>query len=109
MWKRSWALSESGSALPLSSAAPSSQTFLTLPTSVGSYVRVIGNLRSFMDTRSVLAFRVLPIERFDEVTYHFLDAMHVHLAVTKGDLVRRRRHDPATLPFSLPILLPLLS
>ena len=51
-------------------------------------MRVIGNLRSFMDTRSVLAFRVMPIEMYDEVTYHFLDVIHVHLAVTKGELVR---------------------
>lgn len=56
--------------------------------SVGSYVRVIGNLRSFMDSRSILAFRVIPIElgNFDQLTYHFLEVIHVHLSVTKGDL-----------------------
>jgi len=63
---------------------------------VGSYVRVIGNLRSFLDTRSVLAFRVLPIKQFDELTYHFLDAIHVHLAVTRGDL----ESDKPSLPAS---------
>lgn len=60
------------------------QTQLT----VGTYVRVIGNLRSFMDIRSILAFRVLPLEpgKLDELTYHLLDAIHVHLSVTRGDL-----------------------
>jgi hypothetical protein len=45
-------------------------------------------MRSFIDARSVLAFRVMPITDYNEVTYHFLDVIHVHLAVLKGELVR---------------------
>jgi hypothetical protein len=62
--------------------------------SVGSYVRVIGNMRSFIDARSVLAFRVMPITDYNEVTYHFLDVIHVHLAVLKGELVRHSDAPP---------------
>ena len=34
-----------------------------------------------MNARSVLAFRVIPIENFDELTFHFLDVINVHLSI----------------------------
>jgi replication factor A2 len=52
----------------------------------GDYVRVIGNLRSFNNNRNVVAFRVQPVANFNEITYHLLDVIHVHLYNTKGPL-----------------------
>jgi len=50
----------------------------------GSYVRVFGNLRSFQHKRSVVGFKVIPITDFNELTYHFLEVIHVHLYHTRG-------------------------
>lgn len=52
----------------------------------GIYVRVVGNLRTFQGKVSLSAFAVTPIEDFNEVTHHFLDAIYVHCYNTKGPL-----------------------
>ncbi|TYZ57839.1 hypothetical protein PybrP1_002699, partial [[Pythium] brassicae (nom. inval.)] len=52
----------------------------------GIYVRVVGNLRTFQEKVSLSAFAVTPIEDFNEVTHHFLDAIYVHCYNTKGPL-----------------------
>jgi len=52
----------------------------------GNYVRVIGNLRSFMNKKSIIAFRLLPITDFNEITYHFIEVIYVHLYNLKGPL-----------------------
>jgi|TARA_B110000208_G_C11661100_1_gene391669 replication factor A2 len=48
----------------------------------GSYVKVIGQLRSFRDSRNIVAFEVRPIANMNEVTHHFLSAIHTHLQKT---------------------------
>jgi replication factor A2 len=48
------------------------------------YVRVVGNLRSFMNKRSVVAFRIQTINDFDEITFHFLEVLYVHLSFTRS-------------------------
>lgn len=50
----------------------------------GTYVKVIGTLRSFNEKRSVKANRVIPIEKFDEVTHHLLSAMHHKLSLNQA-------------------------
>jgi len=50
----------------------------------GLYVRVNGSLRSFQQRRSVVAFRLLPVTDFNELTYHLLEVTYVHLYFTKG-------------------------
>uniref|UniRef100_K3W659 Replication protein A C-terminal domain-containing protein n=1 Tax=Globisporangium ultimum (strain ATCC 200006 / CBS 805.95 / DAOM BR144) TaxID=431595 RepID=K3W659_GLOUD len=52
----------------------------------GIYVRVVGNLRTFQEKVSLSAFSVTPIEDFNEITHHFLDAIYVHCYNTKGPL-----------------------
>lgn len=52
----------------------------------GVYVRVYGHLRAFNNQRSVVAFSIQPITNFNEVTYHFLEVIYVHLYHTKGPL-----------------------
>jgi len=52
----------------------------------GIYIRAIGHLRAFNNKKSIVAFRIIPIKNFDEVTYHFLETIYVHLTNTKGEL-----------------------
>lgn len=54
------------------------------PVAEGSYVRVYGNLRSFQGKTNVVAFSVRPVTDFNEVTYHSLEAIFVHLGRVKA-------------------------
>ncbi|KAG0578151.1 hypothetical protein M758_4G001600 [Ceratodon purpureus] len=48
------------------------------------YVRVHGHLRTFQNKLNVVAFSVRPITDFNEVTFHFLEVIYVHLSHTRG-------------------------
>jgi replication factor A2 len=45
----------------------------------GAYVHVIGNLRSFNETKHVVAFNIRRVDDFNQVTHHFLEAVYCHL------------------------------
>jgi replication factor A2 len=45
-----------------------------------TYVRVHGHLRSFQGKRNIVAFSVRPITDFNELTFHFLEVIYVHLS-----------------------------
>ena len=47
-------------------------------------VRVYGHLRVFQGQKSVVAFAVSPVTDFNEITFHILDIVHTHLALTKA-------------------------
>ena len=47
-------------------------------------MRVIGQLRSFNNSKSVVAYSIVPITNFNEYTFHFIDVVHTHLKHTKG-------------------------
>ena len=47
-------------------------------------VRVTGHLRSFQGQRSMIAFGIAPVTDFNEITYHLMDVVYTHLAITKG-------------------------
>jgi replication factor A2 len=49
----------------------------------GFYVRVFGHLRSFTE-RSVVAFKLMDIPDLNEITYHFLEVLALHLQQTRG-------------------------
>lgn len=49
----------------------------------GTYVKVSGNLRSFQNHRSVVAFSVRPLEDMNEITSHMLEVVHAHMALGK--------------------------
>lgn len=49
----------------------------------GTYVKVSGNLRSFQNHRSVVAFRIRPLEDMNEITSHMLEVVHAHMALCK--------------------------
>lgn len=50
-----------------------------------TYVRVVGNLREFNNQLSVVGFTLLPITDFNELTFHMLEAISVHLRNTRGE------------------------
>ncbi|XP_062507052.1 replication protein A 32 kDa subunit-like [Corticium candelabrum] len=50
----------------------------------GVVVRVYGHLRVFQGQKSVVAFAVSPVTDFNEITFHILDIVHTHLALTKA-------------------------
>ncbi|KAI8319947.1 replication protein A, subunit RPA32 [Martensiomyces pterosporus] len=52
--------------------------------SVGKYVRVYGELKFFNGKRHVSAHSIRPVKDHNEVTYHGLEAMYVHLTKTRG-------------------------
>lgn len=48
-----------------------------------SYVRVFGRLNSFNGKVTVVAHKIRPVTNFNEISYHFLEAIMTHLAFTK--------------------------
>ncbi|CAM1511515.1 Fc.00g090280.m01.CDS01 [Cosmosporella sp. VM-42] len=51
-----------------------------------SHVRVWGRLKSFSNKRHVGAHVIRPVQDFNEVNYHMLEATYVHLFFTRGAL-----------------------
>ncbi|TNN89140.1 Replication protein A subunit [Liparis tanakae] len=49
----------------------------------GTYVKISGNLRSFQNHRSVVAFGVRPLEDMNEITSHILEVVQAHMALGK--------------------------
>ncbi|XP_034554174.1 replication protein A 32 kDa subunit [Notolabrus celidotus] len=50
----------------------------------GTYVKVSGNLRSFQNHRSVVAFSVRTLEDMNEITSHMLEVVQAHMALNKS-------------------------
>jgi replication factor A2 len=50
----------------------------------GMYVKVIGHLKQFNKLRNVVAFKIRPVEDYNEVTHHLAEVMYCHLASTKS-------------------------
>lgn len=53
----------------------------------GTYVKVSGNLRSFQNHRSVVAFAVRPLEDMNEITSHMLEVVQAHMALNKTQMM----------------------
>ncbi|KAM9320147.1 replication protein A 32 kDa subunit [Gastrophryne carolinensis] len=47
----------------------------------GSYVKVSGHLRSFQNKKSVVAFKIAPIDDMNEFVSHMLEIVHSHLSL----------------------------
>ncbi|CAL8339531.1 replication protein A 32 kDa subunit [Gadus morhua] len=50
----------------------------------GTYVKVSGNLRSFQNHRSVVAFNIRQVEDLNEITSHMLEVVQAHMALSKA-------------------------
>lgn len=46
----------------------------------GLYVRVFGNIRSFADERNVIAFKLVEVPDLNELVYHQLEVLSIHVA-----------------------------
>ncbi|KAJ1847576.1 Replication factor A protein 2 [Coemansia sp. RSA 2703] len=62
----------------------------------GQYVRVYGELKFFNSKRHVSAFKVRPITDHNEITYHGIEAIYVHLTKTRGVPPALRSNTTAT-------------
>jgi replication factor A2 len=51
-----------------------------------TYVRVYGHLRNWQNSLNVVAFRIMRLESHNELTFHLLEVIRVHLFNTKGPL-----------------------
>ncbi|XP_064163922.1 replication protein A 32 kDa subunit [Anguilla rostrata] len=49
----------------------------------GTYVKVFGNLRSFQNHRTVVAFNIRPVEDMNEITSHMLEVVRAHMLLSK--------------------------
>ncbi|KAM5182167.1 replication protein A 32 kDa subunit [Mantella aurantiaca] len=47
----------------------------------GNYVKVSGHLRSFQNKKSVVAFKIAPIEDMNEFVSHMLEVVHSHMSL----------------------------
>ncbi|PIA26188.1 hypothetical protein AQUCO_09600030v1 [Aquilegia coerulea] len=52
----------------------------------GMYVRMYGHLRGFHGQEKMVAFSVRPITNFNEVSYHFIECVYVHVYNTKSQM-----------------------
>lgn len=52
----------------------------------GTLTSVVGSLRDFENRAHVLVYCVSPVTNWNELTYHLLDVMLIHLQNTKGPI-----------------------
>ncbi|CAI5737765.1 unnamed protein product [Hyaloperonospora brassicae] len=64
----------------------------------GSYVQVVGKLRTFQGKTSLSCFHVAPLGDMNELTHHLLEVLYVHCCNTKGG---RRASDAGKLDVSM--------
>ncbi|OXB74759.1 UNVERIFIED_CONTAM: hypothetical protein H355_003646 [Colinus virginianus] len=56
----------------------------------GTYVKVAGHLRSFQNKKSLVAFKIMPLENMNEFTTHILETVNAHMILRKNLMVCRR-------------------
>uniref|UniRef100_A0A8D0BEN2 Replication factor A protein 2 n=1 Tax=Salvator merianae TaxID=96440 RepID=A0A8D0BEN2_SALMN len=50
----------------------------------GTYVKVAGHLRSFQNKKSLVAFKIRPLEDMNEFTTHLLEIVNAHMMIKKN-------------------------
>ncbi|XP_035757164.1 replication protein A 32 kDa subunit [Egretta garzetta] len=53
----------------------------------GTYVKVAGHLRSFQNKKSLVAFKITPLENMNEFTTHILEIVNAHMILRKNLMV----------------------
>jgi len=61
----------------------------------GMYVRVVGSLRAFGERKNVVAFRLIALLDFNELTFHFLEVIYHKLNATRGQISHGSWAEPA--------------
>ncbi|XP_048206589.1 replication protein A 32 kDa subunit [Perognathus longimembris pacificus] len=49
-----------------------------------TYVKVAGHLRSFQNKKSLVAFKIMPLEDMNEFTTHILEVVNAHMMLSKS-------------------------
>ncbi|XP_044524679.1 replication protein A 32 kDa subunit [Gracilinanus agilis] len=49
-----------------------------------TYVKVAGHLRSFQNKKSLVAFKILPLEDMNEFTIHILETVNAHMILSQS-------------------------
>ncbi|KAJ3014262.1 replication factor A protein 2 [Thoreauomyces humboldtii] len=52
----------------------------------GIYIRVTGHLRVFANKKSIISFNIRPVHSADEIAYHNMEVIFVHLYFLKGGM-----------------------
>ncbi|XP_060113480.1 replication protein A 32 kDa subunit [Heteronotia binoei] len=52
----------------------------------GTYVKVVGHLRSFQNKKSLVAFKLMPLEDMNVLTTHMLEVVNAHMSLRKESL-----------------------
>ncbi|XP_061452955.1 replication protein A 32 kDa subunit isoform X1 [Rhineura floridana] len=52
----------------------------------GTYVKVAGHLRSFQNKKSLVAFKIMPLEDMNELTMHLLEVINAHMILRKTNM-----------------------
>ncbi|NXY82202.1 RFA2 protein, partial [Alcedo cyanopectus] len=65
----------------------------------GTYVKVAGHLRSFQNKKSLVAFKIMPLENMNEFTTHILEIVNAHMILRKNLMAASR--GPQTLSAGL--------
>ncbi|XP_048358442.1 replication protein A 32 kDa subunit isoform X2 [Sphaerodactylus townsendi] len=63
---------------------PGSENVVVPP---GTYVKVVGHLRSFQNKKSLVAFKLIPLEDMNEFTTHMLEVVNAHMILKKSSLL----------------------
>lgn len=50
-----------------------------------TYVKVAGHLRSFQNKKSLVAFKIMPLEDMNEFTTHILEVVNAHMMLNKAN------------------------
>ncbi|KAJ3117545.1 DNA-directed RNA polymerase I subunit rpa2 [Physocladia obscura] len=53
--------------------------------SEGTYVKIIGTAKMYKNAVTLSNIFVFPVPEFDEITYHNLECVYIHLLLTRGD------------------------
>nr|XP_060639959.1 replication protein A 32 kDa subunit [Anolis sagrei ordinatus] len=61
----------------------------------GTYVKVAGHLRSFQNKKSLVAFKIMPLEDMNEFTTHLLEVVNAHMILRKAQMSPKM---PESLP-----------
>ena len=50
-----------------------------------TYVKVAGHLRSFQNKKSLVAFKIMPLEDMNEFTTHILEVVNAHMMLSQSN------------------------
>uniref|UniRef100_A0A8C3PHF0 Replication factor A protein 2 n=1 Tax=Calidris pygmaea TaxID=425635 RepID=A0A8C3PHF0_9CHAR len=50
----------------------------------GTYIKVAGHLRSFQTNKSLVAFKIMPLENMNEFTAHMLEVVNAHMSLRRN-------------------------